>query len=210
MCQCQWANFSSDIIISMEDGSPKLDESQSPVDIVLDEGIDIVAECGRFINNRFNQDRTATPNPIWLDPTEPNHEGLTMAVSDPGGTRQEGADQFHTDNRSGSTIVIKQPIDGDGTVWEWNKTEYEIPQRRAVGGKEDFFPGSTNNVRLIMKGGDLTLRTTTGDFSGRAPKIEDILYLGANEENKDKVRTALKEAATYLSPADHQLRRQKR
>ncbi|MBI3342467.1 hypothetical protein HY024_05075 [Candidatus Curtissbacteria bacterium] len=190
------------------DGAPRLlDASRtSPKDVILDEGIDLVAECGRFISDRFEDARTATPPPIWTDPVEPNYEGITMAVDDPRGMRQEGPGQFHTDNRLGSTRVIKQPKGGDGTEWEWNKTEYEIPQQRVVDGVENFFPGFTNNVRVMMRNGDLTLRTTTGDFSGRPPKVEDINYFHANKGNKDKVKTALKEATTYLSPADHPLR----
>ena len=57
-----------------------------------------------------------------------------------------------------------------------------------------------------MRNGYLTLRTTTGDFSGRAPKVEEIMYLRASKGSKDRVKAALKEATTYLSPADHPLR----
>ena len=96
-----------------------LDASQSlPKDVILDEGIDLIAECGRLINDRFERARTASPNPIWTDPEEPNYEGMTMAVDDPRGLRQEGSNQFHIDNRLGSTRVIKQPKGGDGTEWE--------------------------------------------------------------------------------------------
>lgn len=173
-----------------------LTESIIPIDKNLPNKVGLaVSDYFRSVHSG----RSATE--IWLDSEQAGWEGLSFRANTPG-DRNSGT-MGNTFDPTGNAEFMIQPVDGDGSNWEYNSTQYTIP---FTDGRNHLHSGQIKNTRLVMQNGELSYVVTSVNMRGGSQVVEEIKYVEADEQQRGVIDQALKDLWNYkLHPQDPHL-----